>query len=57
MEPIFVQYDEELLEHNDPFFALSEWQRENEEYGRWGELPVVDDELYAILENDRKNHQ
>jgi hypothetical protein len=29
-EPIFVQYDEELLEHNNPFFALSEWQIYNE---------------------------
>ena len=26
MEPIFEQYDEENLEHQDPIYAISQWQ-------------------------------
>ena len=54
MEPIFVQYDEEKWEHNNPLFALSEWQQENEDLD---ELSIADDLFYAIIEDDRKNHQ
>jgi hypothetical protein len=30
---IFVPFDESLLSHNEPFFAVSEWQQYNDWYG------------------------